>query len=57
MAYQLEIAQELVVAHSVFHISILKKCLGDPSLILPTENVGIKDNLSYGEVLVQILDR
>ena len=36
---------------------MLKKCLGDPSLIVPIENVGIKDNLSYEEIPVQILDR
>ncbi|XP_069146065.1 uncharacterized protein [Solanum lycopersicum] len=43
--------------HPVFHISMLKKCLGDPSLRVPIENVGIKDNFSYEEVPVQILDR
>ncbi|WMV32270.1 hypothetical protein MTR67_025655 [Solanum verrucosum] len=36
---------------------MLKKCIGDPSLIVQTENVGIKDNLSYEEIPVQILDR
>ncbi|WMV51842.1 hypothetical protein MTR67_045230 [Solanum verrucosum] len=36
---------------------MLKKCIGDPSLILPTKSVKIKDNLSYEEVPVQILDR
>ena len=41
----------------VFHIYMLKKCLGDSSLMIPTKNVGIKDNLSYEEVPVQILDR
>ena len=34
---------------------MLKKFLCDPSLIVPTENVGIKDSLSYEEILVQIL--
>ncbi|XP_069143339.1 uncharacterized protein [Solanum lycopersicum] len=33
-----------------------QKCLGDPSLIVPTENIGIKDNLSYEDVPIQILD-
>ena len=36
---------------------MLKKGMGDPSLIVPTENVGIKDSLSYEDILVQILDR
>ncbi|KAH0738661.1 hypothetical protein KY290_037366 [Solanum tuberosum] len=57
VAYELELPQELAAVHPVFHISMLKKCIGDPSLILPTESVKIKDNLSYEEVPVQILDR
>ncbi|WMV37909.1 hypothetical protein MTR67_031294 [Solanum verrucosum] len=36
---------------------MLKKCMGDPSLIIPTEDIGIKDSLSYAEILVSILDR
>ncbi|WMV23008.1 hypothetical protein MTR67_016413 [Solanum verrucosum] len=48
---------ELAAVHPVFHISMLKKCIGDPSLILPTESIKIKDNLSYEEIPVQILDR
>ena len=46
VAYVLELPQELAAVHPVFHISMLKKCFGDPSLIQPTDNVGIKDNLS-----------
>ncbi|WMV18375.1 hypothetical protein MTR67_011760 [Solanum verrucosum] len=57
VAYELEIPQELAVVHLVFYASMLKKCMGDPSLIIPTEDIGIKDNLSYEEILVQILDR
>ncbi|WMV40788.1 hypothetical protein MTR67_034173 [Solanum verrucosum] len=30
--------------------------MGDPSLIIPTEDIGIKDSLSYEEIHVQILD-
>ncbi|WMV54172.1 hypothetical protein MTR67_047557 [Solanum verrucosum] len=56
VAYELEQPQELVAVHPVFHISMLKKCMGDPSLIIPTENIKIKDSLSY-EDHVQILDR
>ncbi|WMV26139.1 hypothetical protein MTR67_019524 [Solanum verrucosum] len=57
VAYELELPQELAAVHSVFHISMLKKCMGDPSLIIPTANIGIKDSLSYEEILVHILDR
>ena len=57
MAYKLELPQELAAVHTVFHISMLKKFLGDPSLIVQTENVGIKDKLTCEEVTIQILDR
>ncbi|WMV42949.1 hypothetical protein MTR67_036334 [Solanum verrucosum] len=57
VAYELELPQDLAAVHPVFHISMLKKCIGDPSLILPTESIKINDNLSYEEVPVQILDR
>ncbi|WMV33464.1 hypothetical protein MTR67_026849 [Solanum verrucosum] len=57
VAYELELPQELVAIHSVYHISMLKKCMGDHSLIIPTEDIGNKDNLFYDEIRVQILDR
>ncbi|XP_069154337.1 uncharacterized protein [Solanum lycopersicum] len=56
VAYRLELPQELAPVHPVFHISMLKKCMGDPLLIVPNQNVWIKDILSYKEILVQILD-
>ena len=36
---------------------MLKKCFGNPESILSIEGLGVKDNLSYEEVSVQILDR
>ncbi|WMV32225.1 hypothetical protein MTR67_025610 [Solanum verrucosum] len=56
VAYELELPQELAAVHPVFHISMLKKCMRDPSLIVQTENVGIKENLFYEEIPVHILD-
>ena len=32
VAFELELLQELEAVHPVFHISMLKKCLGGPSL-------------------------
>ena len=57
VAYELDLPQELESVHPVFNIYMLKKCMGDTSLILPIENDGINDSLSYEEILVQILDR
>ncbi|WMV33502.1 hypothetical protein MTR67_026887 [Solanum verrucosum] len=52
VAYELELPQDLAAVHPIFHVSMLKKCMGDPSLIIPTEDIGIKDSLSYEEILV-----
>ena len=57
MSYELELPQELTKVHPVSHISMLKKYLGDPSLVVPIENVGIMDRLCYEEVSVKILHR
>ncbi|WMV55178.1 hypothetical protein MTR67_048563 [Solanum verrucosum] len=57
VAYELELPQELAAVNPVFHISMLKKCIGDPSLILPTESIRINDRLSYEEIPIKILDR
>lgn len=36
VTYVLELPTKLVVVHSVFHVYMLKKCMSDPSLIVPT---------------------
>jgi len=56
VAYELELPQELAATHLVFHVSMLKKYMCDPSLIIPTEDIGIKDSLSDEEIPIQILD-
>ncbi|WMV08280.1 hypothetical protein MTR67_001665 [Solanum verrucosum] len=57
VAYELELPAELKVVYLVFHISLLKKCVGDPESIVPLESVGVKDSLTYKEVLIEILHR
>ncbi|XP_055814506.1 uncharacterized protein LOC129884190 [Solanum dulcamara] len=57
MAYELELPSELTAIHAIFHISMLKKYLGDPLFVILTEGIGVKEILSYKEILVQILDR
>ena len=57
MEYELEFPTELAAVHLVFHISLLKKCVGDPTFIVPLESVVVKDSLSYEDVPVKILDR
>ena len=52
VAYELELPTKLAVVHPVFHISLLKKCVGDPASVVPLESVGVKDSLSYEDIPV-----
>ena len=57
MAYELELPAELDEVHPVFHISVLKKCVGDLVSVVPLGSVAVKDSISYENVPVEILDR
>ena len=57
VAYKLKLPSKLTSVHPVFHVSMLKKCIGDPQSILPIEGLGFKDNLSNEEFPVQIIHR
>ncbi|KAK4709652.1 hypothetical protein R3W88_004165 [Solanum pinnatisectum] len=57
VAYELKLPQELSTVHSVFHVSMLRKCIGDPSCITPTEDVQVTGDVTYEEVPIAILDR
>ncbi|WMV14089.1 hypothetical protein MTR67_007474 [Solanum verrucosum] len=57
VAYELDLPNELAPVHLVFHVSMLKKCIGDPVSIIPLEGLGVDESLSYIEVPVEILDR
>ena len=35
VTYELRLLSELDVVHPVFHVSVIKKCIGDPDSILP----------------------
>nr|XP_016457847.1 PREDICTED: uncharacterized protein LOC107781627 [Nicotiana tabacum] len=55
--YDLDLPSELETVHPMFHVSMLRKCIGDPSRITPMEDIHIDEDLSYAEVPVAILDR
>ncbi|WMV45605.1 hypothetical protein MTR67_038990 [Solanum verrucosum] len=57
VAYELDLPNELASVHQVFHVSMLKNCVGDPTSLVPLEGLGVDDNLSDEEVPVEILDR
>ena len=57
VAYQLELSSDLDRIHDVFHVSMLRKYIPDPSHVLTKQPVEIQENLTYEEEPVQILDR
>ena len=57
MSYEFYFPSALTSVNPVFHVSMLKKCIGDSESIPEIDGRGVKDNLSYEEVLVQILYR
>ncbi|WMV07932.1 hypothetical protein MTR67_001317 [Solanum verrucosum] len=50
VSYELELSNDLASIHAVFHVSLLKKCVGDPTSNVPLKGLGVKENLSYKEV-------
>ena len=43
VAYALKLPSELASVHPMFHVSMLKKCIGDPEFILPIEGLGVQE--------------
>ena len=57
MAYRLELPSELSRIHNVFHVSMLKKNVPDPSHILETLPIDLKEDLSFEVQPVAIVDQ
>ncbi|GJR42548.1 putative reverse transcriptase domain-containing protein [Tanacetum coccineum] len=57
VAYKLELPGELSNIHSTFHISNIKKCLSDESLVIPMKELRLDDKLNFVEEPVEIMDR
>jgi hypothetical protein len=56
VAYQLELPPQLFDVHDVFHVSQLKKCLQVLEEQVPMEDLDAKEDLSYQEYPVKILE-
>ena len=57
VAYRLDLPPELSKVHNVFHVSMLRKYILDPSHVLRDQPIELKDNLTYKEQPMQIVDR
>lgn len=56
-AYRIALPPDLSNVHNVFHISMLRRYLTNPSHVLHYQPLELNLNLSYEEQPVQILDR
>ena len=57
VAYKLELPEELSRVHNTFHVSNLKKCLSDETLVIPLKEIKIDDKLNFVEEPIEIMDR
>ncbi|GKC29955.1 putative nucleotidyltransferase, ribonuclease H [Tanacetum coccineum] len=57
VAYMLDFPKELDGVHDTFHMSNLKKCLADPTLQVPLDEIQVDAKLNFVEEPVKILER
>ncbi|KAL0539556.1 hypothetical protein IC582_023772 [Cucumis melo] len=57
VAYRLALPPSLSTVHDVFHVSMLRKYVPDPSHVVDQEPLEIDENLSYTEQPVEVLAR
>ncbi|GJZ93500.1 putative reverse transcriptase domain-containing protein [Tanacetum coccineum] len=57
VAYQLDLPEELNGVHDMFHVSNLKKCLADPTLQVPLDEIRVDAKLNFIEEPVEIFER
>ncbi|GJW68477.1 putative reverse transcriptase domain-containing protein [Tanacetum coccineum] len=57
VAYRLDLPEELNGVHDMFHVTNLKKCLANPTLKVPLDEIQVDVKLNFVEVPVEILER
>ncbi|GJY27098.1 hypothetical protein Tco_0401824 [Tanacetum coccineum] len=56
VAYRLRLPEELIGVHDTFHVSNLKKCLGNANLHVPLNEIKIDKTLLFVEEPIEIID-
>jgi hypothetical protein len=57
VVYRLALPPNLSRIHNIFHISMLRKYVPDPTHVLESEPLQIQSNMTYEETPIRILDR
>nr|GEW43657.1 putative reverse transcriptase domain-containing protein [Tanacetum cinerariifolium] len=57
VAYRLELPHQLSRVHNTFHVSNLKMCLSDESLLIMLDELRIDDKIHFVKEPVEIMDR
>ncbi|XP_020967546.1 uncharacterized protein LOC110266848 [Arachis ipaensis] len=57
VAYHLALPPDLSMIHPVFHVSMLRKYLHDPAHVLSPQSVELKEDLSFEEKPIAIIDQ
>jgi hypothetical protein len=57
LAYMIALPLDLVGTHDVFHVSMLRKYIANPNIIMEYELLGIQEGLTYVEEPVKIVNK
>jgi hypothetical protein len=57
LAYRIALPPDLIGTHDVFHVSMLRKYIAIPDVIVEYESLEIQEGLTYVEELVRIVDK
>ena len=57
LAYRLDLPPSLSMVHNVFHVSMLRKCLKDPQVIVQPTELEVNEDLTYVVKPITIVDR
>ena len=57
VAYRVILPPELARIHDVFHVFMLRRYIPDPSHVLRDQPVELREDLTYEEIPIQLLDQ
>jgi hypothetical protein len=57
LAYRIALPPDLIGMHDIFHVSMLRKYIANPNVIMEYEPLKIQEGLTYMEELVRIMDK